>query len=106
MNIARENSIIDYEAYAIMLQLQVEQLESELEKELQLHSKANARARSFERKNSKLQKQLDEIEGDMNILAQCWICKELGNKASCSQCSNSAVFQWNGTAFEWRGHLK
>jgi hypothetical protein len=99
-------NIIDYEAKAIMLQLQVEQLESELEKELQLHGKSNARARSFERKNSKLQKQLDEIEGDMNILAQCWACKDLGNRTSCCQCSNSAVFQWNGNGFEWRGHLK
>lgn len=98
-----EESTFSSEAYILMLQMQVEQLESQLIHETDLHKKANRRASMAEKRCEKLKARNDDMEGDLRILAECCSCVDFGKKESCKKCSNSAVFVWNGTSYEWRG---
>lgn len=91
------------EAYIQMLQMQVEQLEAKLMQEIDLHKKANYRASMAEKRCQKLKARTDDMEGDFRILAECCSCIDFGKKERCKNCTNSVVFVWNGSSYEWRG---
>lgn len=99
----QENLAFTNEAHVMLLQMQVEELQSALDKEQEMHRKASKRATAAEQRNKKLREAAEDMEGDLNILAQCMSCPDWGHREKCKGCTNSAVFQWNGTSFEWRG---
>lgn len=94
------------EGINLMLQLQVEEITALLTEEIEAHRKASRRASSLENRNKKLREQIEEMSADLNILAQCWACPDLGKKVRCAKCTNSAVFiEVEGTV-QWRGFDK
>lgn len=97
---------MDPGAYILLLEMQVEQLEAALSIEKESHRKASTRATASEKRYQKAKAMLDDMEGDIGILAQCWNCPDLGKHKKCAGCTNSAVFQKNGSTYEWRGIRK
>lgn len=91
------------EAHILLLQMQIDQLEAKLEEEIRLHKQANHRAAHAVKRSDRIKAFWDKAEGDLGVLAQCWSCASLGKIDQCNQCSNSSIFVWNGTSFEWRG---
>lgn len=94
------------EGINLMLQLQVEELTALLADEIEAHGKASKRASSLDNRNKKLRKLIDDMSADLNILAQCWMCPDLGKKARCAKCTNSAVFVEVDGTVQWRGFDK
>lgn len=93
----------DQEAQILMLQLQVEQLQTELEREVEGHRKANARAAASEKRNKTLKEHIAFMEDDLSSAAYCWNCSSIGETEKCEKCGNNAVFIWNGCSYDWRG---
>lgn len=94
------------EGMNLMLQLQAEELTARLAKEIEAHRKASKRASSLENRNKKLRVLIEEMAADLDILAQCWACPDLGQKDRCAKCTNSAVFTEIEGAIQWRGFDK
>lgn len=91
------------EGRLLLLELQVEELESELEVEIQKRKLASQRATRAEQRNKNLREQIDKIREDMRLLGQCWNCPDRGNQNTCSQCANGAVMCYTGNEYIWRG---
>lgn len=95
---------MDTTAKILMLELQNDELFAKLGKEEEAHRKASSRVTATEKQNKNLRAKLEYVEGELNLLEQCWNCSDLGNKQICSKCANSAVFEKCGDTFQWRSY--
>lgn len=88
-----ENDYALLTSRALMLEIQVDELQSMLNEAQMQKKNACYRASRYEQKNKRLQNQILRMEDDFQIIAQCWKCANWGNKAICCTCSNSSVFE-------------
>lgn len=91
------------EGRLLLLELQVDELESKLEAEIQKRKTASKRATRAELRNKELKKQIEKITEDLRLLGQCWNCQDKGNQNACSKCANGAVMCYTGKEYIWRG---
>lgn len=86
-------SSVDVDGRTLMLELQVDELQSLLVEADRQRKSANYRASCAEKRNRKLKEKIQEMEADRQIILQCWGCSNLGNHACCETCTNRSVFE-------------
>lgn len=89
----------------LMLEIQVEELESHLETEIKKRKSASQRATRADKQNKALKEEIAKITEDLRMLSQCWNCQDRGNQNSCGKCANSAVMCYTGKEYIWRGFI-